>query len=64
MPLFSNRNNEDKGYLDNNQNIKWLGANLRGDQLKICLQESKFPIKIFGLALITGLLAGIVLSLI
>ncbi len=63
IKFFSRQKNEDKVYIDKNQKIQWIWANIRGEQIKTFLQEGPWPIKVLGLAFIAGLLAGIVLSL-
>jgi len=64
MRLFSPKEYMGKVYIDENRKIKWLWANLDKKRIQTFLQETQLLKKIICLALISGTLAGIILSLI
>ena len=64
MRFFSKKDDTGKVYVDENRKIKWIGANLDKESIQVFLQETHLLKKIIYLALISGTLAGIILSLI
>lgn len=64
MQLFSRRNDEEKVYVDQNYKIQWIWSHLGGTRIKTLLQESQLPVNPLIIALLAGLMAGVVLSFI
>lgn len=62
--LFSQPDDQDKVYIDKNHKIQWIWANLKGTMVKSVLTENRLPLKPLFIALLAGLITGVVLSFI
>lgn len=61
MQLKSHKS-DDQIYVDKNQKIQWIWAKVGFGQIKTLVQKTQWPLKIFVLILIAGLLAGVILA--
>ena len=64
MRLFPHKDASNNVFIDENRKIKWIGATLDKNSIQTFLQDTRLLKKIIYLALISGTLAGIILSLI